>query len=364
MFINSEILSVYLPPWLIIVSGLLTSFVITFIGIPSVIKVARIRGLFDVPGLRSSHEKPTPRLGGTMIFAGVILSSVLFTSLSNAYELKYIIAGMLILFFIGVKDDLVSLIPVKKAIGQLLAASLIVLAGDFKIECCYGTQLPEGIPYLISVLVTIFVIMALINSINFIDGIDGLASGVGIISSTFLGGWFLAAGQTSYSVMCFSLAGSLIAFVYYNLFSKRYKIFLGDTGSMIIGFLLSVFVMRFLDVNKIINTPSFIIMDSAPSMVLALVFVPVFDTLRILYIRIRDGKSVFKADNNHIHHKMLKLSGSHIRVTSLIIAFNIVLIIITFRFQYIGNIMLITILLSLGVIFSIVLGLKTRKHLE
>jgi UDP-N-acetylmuramyl pentapeptide phosphotransferase/UDP-N-acetylglucosamine-1-phosphate transferase len=361
MFINSEILSIYLSPWIIIVSGFLASFVVTFIGIPSVIKVARIKGLFDQPVSRSSHDEPTPRLGGTMIFAGVILSSVLFTSLSNAYELKYIIAGMLILFFIGVKDDMVSLTPIKKAIGQFFAASLIVLAGDFKIECCYDMQIPEGVAYLISVVVSIFVIMALINSINFLDGIDGLASGVGIMSSALMGVWFVAAGQVSYSVMCFSLSGSLIAFLYFNAFSNKYKIFLGDTGSMIIGFLLSVFVMRFLDINRSLDTSSSVHLNSALSMALAMVFVPVFDSLRICYIRTRAGKSIFKGDNNHIHHRMLKISGSHILASSLIIIFNLVLVIITFLLQEIGNLPLVLILLFLGVVFSVFLGLKVRN---
>lgn len=359
MFINSEILSIYLPAWVIITSGFLTASVITFIGIPAVVKISRIKGLFDNPCSRSSHEEPTPRLGGAMIFAGVILSSVLFTSLSNAYELKYIIAGMLILFFIGVKDDIVSLTPIKKAIGQFLAASLIVLAGDIKIACCYEMAIPTGVPYIISVVVSVLVIVALINSINFIDGIDGLASGVGIMVSSILGAWFIASGHISYSVMCFSLSGALIAFLYFNVWSKKHKIFLGDTGSMLIGFLLAVFVIRFLELNADYNQP--VRLNSAASMALALLFIPIFDSLRVMIVRVRNGKSIFKADNNHIHHMVLQLSNSHIRATSTLLAVNLLLIVLTLLLQGIGNYLLIAILISMGMLFSFVLGLKIRN---
>lgn len=359
MFVDLEIISFFIPPWIMTLAGGFLAFLITFLGIPAVVKLAVVKNLLDEPGDRRSHDMPIPRLGGTMIFAGVILSSVLFTSLSNAYELKYIIAGMLILFFIGVKDDIVSLTPIKKAIGQFLAASLIVLAGDIKIACCYEMAIPTGVPYIISVVVSVLVIVALINSINFIDGIDGLASGVGILVSSILGAWFIASGHISYSVMCFSLSGALIAFLYFNVWSNKHKIFLGDTGSMLIGFLLAVFVIRFLELNADYNQP--VRLNSAASMALALLFIPIFDSLRVMIVRVRNGKSIFKADNNHIHHMVLQLSNSHIKATSTLLAVNLLLIVLTLLLQGIGNYLLIAILVSMGVLFSFVLGLKIRN---
>jgi UDP-GlcNAc:undecaprenyl-phosphate/decaprenyl-phosphate GlcNAc-1-phosphate transferase len=359
MTINSEFYSLIIPPWLLLASGVSLAFIITWLGIPSVVRIARIKSMFDLPGDRTSHETPTPRLGGAMIFAGVIMSSVLFTSLGNAYELKYIIAGMIVLFFIGVKDDLVSLMPIKKATGQFIASSIIVFAGDIRITGCFGFMNVTDLPYFASVILTIAIVMFLINSINFIDGIDGLASGVGIIASSVLGTWYIVNGHVSYAVMCYSLTGSLTAFFYYNVFSRRYKIFLGDTGSMIIGFLLAVFVIHFLGLNA--DEESVAVLHQAPSVALAILFVPVFDTTRILIIRMLTGKSIFKADNNHIHHRVLELSGSHLKATATILIANLLLIVMTYLLRHLSNPILIFSLLIMGLIFTLVLGISLKN---
>lgn len=357
-FANS-LIDIYIPPFLLVVTGFSLSLLITYIGIPSVVKLAEIKSLYDIPGRRTSHSEPTPRLGGAMVFAGVIISSVLFTGLGSAHELKYIIAGMIVLFFIGVKDDIVSLHPVKKAVGQFLAALIIVIAGDIRIECCYGLSGNEVLPYVASVILTLSVVMGLVNSINFIDGIDGLASGVGIMVSVYLGTWFMAADEYSYAVICFSLTGSLIAFFRFNVFGKTNKIFLGDTGSMIIGFLLSVFVIRFLGFSSSGDSPEGHAV--APAIALALLFIPVFDALRVIIIRILRGKSIFVADNNHIHHRVLKVTGSHLAATILMIGANILLVFVTYMFRYAGNRVLIFSLLIAGILFSVWLGAKTNR---
>lgn len=355
MIFNNQFISILIPPWVLITSGFVLSLVITVYGIPSVVRIARIKGFFDNPGTRTSHEAPTPRLGGSIIFSGTILSSVLFTGLSSAHELKYIIAGMIILFFIGIKDDLVSLVHYKKALGQLFAAAVIVFPGDIHLTFLNGLLGNNYVEIIFNMLLSLFIVMALINSINFIDGIDGLASGVGIIASLLFGIWFLMIGQTSYSVICFALAGSLIAFFYYNVFSRKYKTFLGDTGSMLIGFLLAVFVIHFIEINSSLQAGNYNI-AYAPAMALSILFVPFFDTIRICLIRILNGKSVFEGDNNHIHHRVLKYSGTHLKATMIILTVNILIIFLTYLFGKMGNIKLATILVFLGIIFSIMLG--------
>jgi UDP-N-acetylmuramyl pentapeptide phosphotransferase/UDP-N-acetylglucosamine-1-phosphate transferase len=344
---KSAITSIVLPAWILITAGFTVSFFITFMGIPSVIKIARAKNLYDIPGKRTSHIEPTPRLGGSMIFAGVILSSVLFTGMGKAFELKYIIAGLIVLFFIGLKDDIITLVPAKKAAGQLIASLIIVIFGGIRISFNYSLfGIPE-LSYLLSLLISLILVMTLINSLNFIDGIDGLAAGVGIIASTSFGTWFVLNDQISLAVICFSLSGSLIAFFWYNVFSKKFKIFLGDTGSMVIGFLLAVFLMRFLELN--FHGPVYKTTDVAPSLALAILIVPVFDVFRIVLIRIMNRKSPFFGDHNHIHHKVLKLSGSHIKATSVILLVNILLIIITLLLRSLGNTILISFLLLICV---------------
>jgi len=347
---NSAINSIILPTSILIAAAFILSFLITFIGIPSVIKIAREKNLYDIPGKLTSHAEPTPRLGGSMIFAGVILSSVLFTSSSKASELKYIIAGLLVLFFIGLKDDIITLAPIKKASGQLIASLIIIILGGIRISFNNAIFGIPGLSYLSSVLVTLILIMTLINSLNFIDGIDGLAAGVGIIASVTFGIWFILNDQISMAVKCFSLTGSLIAFFWYNVFSKKFKIFLGDTGAMVTGFLLAIFLIRYLELN--FHGPVIRTTPVAPSVALAILIVPVFDVFRIVLIRIMNRKSPFYGDHNHIHHKVLKLSGSHIKATTVILLVNILLIIGTLLLKSLGNTILIPFLLLICLTLS------------
>lgn len=357
---NSGLIFVDFPSWLILVTGFVISFMITFFGIPSVSRIARIKNLYDIPGMRASHIEPIPRLGGTMIFAGIIISSVLFTGLEKSAELKYIIAGLLVLFFIGLKDDIISLVYLKKAAGQLLACIILVIFGGIRINlnCEYlGSQ---EICDVVSVIVSIIFVMTLINSLNFIDGIDGLAAGVGIIASLSFGIWFIIINQIFYAVICFSLTGSLIAFFWYNVYSSRYKIFLGDTGSMVIGFLLAVFLIRSLELdsgNSIIR-----ISEIAPSLDLAILIVPVFDIFRIVFVRMIRGKSPFKGDHNHIHHQVLLLSGSHLKATSVILIVNFLLILAVLVLRSLGNAILIPFLLLICVTLSLLLALYIKNN--
>lgn len=345
---------------LIIFLGFLLAFVITFFGIPRVIRLSRQKGLYDIPGTRTSHFEPTPRLGGAMIFAGVILTSVLFTDFENAAKLKYLIAGMLILFFIGIKDDIITLTPPKKILGQLFASGIIVIPGNIRIVDCYAFFGLETLSTTFSIIFSIMLFMALINSINLIDGIDGLAAGVGIIASTAFGIWFFLFGHISMAVICVSLLGSLIAFLYFNVFSKKNKIFLGDTGSQLIGFLLAVFTVSILELNASFSGSEKL--ATAPAIVLSILIVPVTDTLRVIFIRLRNKKSIFKADHNHIHHAVLSVSKTHLEASLTILAVNIVLIVLTLIFRSLGNTILFISLALLSTILIYLLNYYSHRN--
>jgi UDP-N-acetylmuramyl pentapeptide phosphotransferase/UDP-N-acetylglucosamine-1-phosphate transferase len=348
------------PSWLMIITGFIVSFLITYFGIPSVHKIARIKNIYDIPGIRASHDVPIPRLGGTMIFAGIIISSVLFTGLEKSVELKYFIAGLLVLFFIGLKDDIISLVYFKKAAGQLLACIILVIFGGIRINLSCDFYGSGEVCYVASVIFSITLAMLLINSLNFIDGIDGLAAGVGIVASIAFGLWFILISQVSYAVISFSLTGSLIAFFWYNVYSRKYKIFLGDTGSMVIGFLLSVFLMRSLELNH--DNSVFVFSDITPSLALAILIVPVFDIFRIVFLRIMHGKSPFKGDHNHIHHQVLQLAGSHLKATSLILIVNVLLISGVILLRSLGNKILIPSLLLISIVLSLLLTVYIKNN--
>jgi UDP-N-acetylmuramyl pentapeptide phosphotransferase/UDP-N-acetylglucosamine-1-phosphate transferase len=204
----------------------------------------------------------------------------------------------------------------------------------------------DQVSYGVSIALTFILFLAMINSFNLVDGIDGLASGVGIITSLFFGIGFLLNNHMAYAIMSFILASSLIAFFIYNVFGKENKIFLGDTGSMLIGYLLAIFAVRFLNFED--GQTVFDEDLSTPAVMLCVLIVPLFDTARVFVLRIARGKSPFTADRSHIHHRLLDLSGSHIKATATILGVNLVFIALALFLRTIGNELLILIALFLA----------------
>ena len=312
------------------------------------------------PNGRTSHDSPTPNLGGVAIFAGVIVSSVVFTGITTAHELKYIIAAMLIIFFVGLKDDLHPMVAYKKFFGQSVAILFILVPGDFHLNSLHGLLGIEELSYPWSLLITYILFLALINSLNLIDGIDGLSSGIGIITSLFFGVVFLLDHHLGYAVMSFILASSLAAFFYFNVFSKKNKIFLGDTGAMLIGLILAIFAVRFLNFES--DALYLSQSQSAPAVLLCVLIIPIFDTARVIILRILRGRSPFDADRTHIHHRLLEISGSHLKATSIILMVNIFFIALALFFRNIKGELLIVIALVLAAAFSFIpIFLKRRK---
>ncbi|MEN8250933.1 MAG: MraY family glycosyltransferase [Bacteroidota bacterium] len=360
MIFNTEYYEVFLPPYVLIGIAVLFSFLITSVAIPSIVRVSIVKNLMANPNGRTSHFHPTPNLGGVAIFAGVIVSSVVFTGITTAHELKYIIAAMLIIFFVGLKDDMHPMVAYKKFFGQSVAILFILVPGDFHLDSLHGLFGVEELSYPISLIITYILFLALINSFNLIDGIDGLASGVGILTSVFFGIIFLLDNHLAYAVMSFILASSLTAFFYFNVFSRQYKIFLGDTGAMLIGLILAIFAVRFLNFESdaLFLSQS----QSAPAVLLCVLIVPIFDTARVFILRILRGRSPFSADRTHIHHRLLDQSGSHLKATSIILLVNIIFIGLALILRNINAVVLILIALALAAVFSYIpIYLKRRK---
>ncbi len=352
MIFNTEFYEVFLPPYVLIGIAILFSFLVTSVAIPSIVRVSVVRKLMALPNGRTSHIDPTPNLGGVAIFAGVIVSSVVFTGITTAHELKYIIAAMLIIFFVGLKDDLHPMVAYKKFLGQSIAVLFILVPGDFHLESLHGLLGINELSYIPSLVITYVLFMTLINSFNLIDGIDGLASGIGILNSIFFGIIFLMGNHLAYAVMSFILASSLIAFFYFNVFSQNNKIFLGDTGAMLIGLILAIFATRFLnfETDSLLLSKS----QSAPAILLSVLIVPIFDTGRVFILRIFRGRSPFEADRTHIHHRLLDLSGSHLKATAIILFVNMLFIAIALILRNINTMLLILITLALATALSFI----------
>jgi UDP-GlcNAc:undecaprenyl-phosphate/decaprenyl-phosphate GlcNAc-1-phosphate transferase len=333
------------------------SFTITFLAIPAIITVAESKKLFDVPDERKIHQAHIPSLGGLGIFAGFMLATLLSIRLGAASEFQYFLAAAFVMFFLGLKDDILVISPIKKFIGQVLAAFLIIYKGDVQITSMHGFLGIDELPEMFGIMLTYFTVIVIINSFNLIDGIDGLAGTLGTISAAIFGSYFLAAGMIPYAVMGFALAGSLTAFLIFNYHPAR--IFMGDTGSMLIGLVNAILVVKFITVAQSPGTqvPVF----AAPAVGFTVLLIPLLDTLRVFGIRIFHQRSPFIPDRNHIHHLMLDKGWSHNTITFTLASFSVIFVVAAYFYRSVGCTWII--LAGVTLFFAGIAALYyTRRH--
>jgi len=342
--------------------AIMTAFFIVLLSTPAFIRVAHIKNLFDDPNeTRKLHKKSIPSMGGIMIFAGTLFSFLICMPQGNIGYIQFLIPSVLVMFFIGIKDDIIGTAAVKKLIGHLLVAFIMTLMADIRITSLYGIFDVREIPDWASIALTIFTYVVVINSFNIIDGVDGLAGGIGCIASTAFGIWFLIVGSMVDAIIAFALAGALLGFLRYNFHPA--SIFMGDSGSLTVGLIICVLAIRVIeyDFSALPQSVKFI---SKPIFAMAVLAYPLLDTLRIFIYRMIRGNSPFTADNNHIHHRLLKLGLNHAQTVGVIYFFNLALIALTVFFKNANTsltflILFGTVLLFMGVLFAIPL-----KHLK
>jgi len=345
-----------------IAASFLFSLLICYRTIPSVIVLAKKKKLYDEPNFRSSHSTVIPSLGGVAIFLGFTLSILIFSNGFMIHELKYIVAATIIMFGLGLKDDIMDISPKKKLAGQIFAALVVIIMGDIRFTNFHGIFGIHELNYTFSVLFTIFVIIVVTNGFNLIDGIDGLASGISGICTLCLGIWFFITGNYEYVILAVSLLGALIAFFRFNVFGKENKIFMGDTGSLILGLLISILVIRF---NELNIYPDFkYAVKAAPAVSIGILAIPLFDTIRVMLIRILHHKSPFAPDKNHVHHRMISLGYKHAAASVRIMMVNLVFIAVVFTFDDLDNMALLSIVIAMGIFFSYLPSFLLRKRKE
>lgn len=333
------------------------AFLITYFAIPPIIKVAKDKKLFDEPDERKVHKSVIPTLGGLGIFAGFIIATLMGVPVHMANELQYFLAAAMVIFFLGIKDDILLLSATKKFMGQLIAAGIIIKFGGIQINNLQGFLGIYEIPHITSYILTAFTIIVVTNSFNLIDGVDGLAGSLGLLTSLVFGVYFFVTGELMYSVMALSLAGSLIAFLIYN-FSPA-KIFMGDTGSLLIGLLNSIFAIKFIAVAA--NQDAGLPLLSAPAIAFAILIVPLFDTLRVFSLRIFNRRSPFSPDRNHIHHFLLDLGLSQRIISLICVSANIVFIGLAYFLRFQGTTMVMGALATAALLFVTVIYYSRPK---
>ncbi len=326
------------------------SFLITITIIPSILHVARFRHLYDDLGhFRKTHDHGIPRLGGVAIFVAFTITSLLFCMTNKSLPINYMLTACIILFAMGLKDDLAGVHSNTKFVIQLIVCAILVLLGDIRLTNFYGVFGIHQLPYLASVAVSMLIILLVVNAFNLIDGIDGLAATTGIIANGAFAGLFIYIHQYELAAVCLAMAGAIIGFLRFNITPA--KIFMGDTGSLLVGLISAVMALKFMEVNRVSgnNVPHF---NSAAALTLAILIGPLFDTVRVFVIRISNGVSPFTADRNHIHHRMLKLGFNHLQTTLILAGLSIISIVFVLLFESYGNPLLIGLIIFLSLAFN------------
>lgn len=347
----------------ILISAII-AMIISLRSIPVIINISGLRGLMDNPVKRSSHKTPTPTFGGVAIFASILIGYMIWNFGDEGILIHKVFAGTVILFFLGVKDDLYALSPTKKMIVQVLASAIVVIGSDLRISDLFGIFGFSHIPYIISVLLTIFIFVAMINAFNLIDGIDGLAGGIAMIASSGFGLWFLVNHHYSLACLALCLAGSLLGFLRFN-FSQTQKIFMGDTGSLIIGYIITVLAVKFIHLNVMHAWEADSSFVSAPIIAVVILIIPIFDTIRVFSIRILRGKSPFKADRLHMHHLLIDNNLSHMQASFTLYFTTIFLTAVTyFARSYFTNTQLCFFILFLLICYFVAGNLLEVRRLK
>ena len=328
-------MSAGLTPYILYLIAVTVSFAVSVYTVRKVLFITTKRKIYDIPDdTRKIHGPGIPSLGGIGIFTGYLLGAAYFMYISHE-SWVFIIAASAMLFFTGVYDDLMNMRPSKKLLAQLIASALTVYFANIRITSLYGFAGIEELPWLVSMVVTTLACTFFINVFNFIDGIDGLAGIIAVLCTALLGALFALQSNTSLAGISFSLCGATIGLLFFNFAPA--KIYMGDTGSMLLGFM--IFILCVLLVQHFPNagyTPVNSLIHSARGalmIAIAILYLPVYDGIRVFVLRASKGISPLKADRTHLHYYLLDAGFTHSRAALVIVSTNILIIALAFLMQ-------------------------------
>ncbi len=340
----------------------LTALVITYLAMPVIIKYTLKKNYVDVPGYRKIHKKITPSMGGVAIFLGFCVAAVIWIELLSSRDFKFIFASLSVIFFIGMRDDLVPMKPILKLLGQVLAITIAVVFLNLRFDSLHGLFGIHEIPAPISYIVTIFTMIIITNSFNLIDGIDGLAGTVSSISLLTLGSWLLLVGDENYAILAFALLGSTLAFLSFNWHPSQ--VFMGDTGALVIGMMLSILTVHVLNFNNQLVEESQFRLAAPLASAISFIYIPLLDTSRIILIRLSKGKSPLRPDKSHIHHTMVRLGLTHRQTCIALGGLQLVVTAGIILLNPFGDLVLVPAIIVVSIIFSLSLDFFVRKRIS
>ena len=337
---------------------LICSYALCLLATPVIIHISYMKNLMAKPNSRSSHTKNIPNFGGVGIFFAVIFTSCFFaTFLFPSEHVSYLLsmlAAVTVLFFMGLKDDVLGLSATKKFIIQIILSLMTIVLLDLNILDLFGFLGVNELNSTFSYFLTVFLFLFIINSYNLIDGIDGLAAGIGILISIVFAVYFIELSFIFGLVISIILIGSLLAFLQFNL--GKHKIFMGDSGSLVVGFILALLSVLSLSAKNDVLTETI-----SPVVIISMFAYPFIDVLRVIIVRIKNKTSPFKADKNHLHHIFLKNGFTHKQSTAIILAYSLFVILIAQYFSFL-TINYHFLVVSLWACLTIILALKFKNR--
>jgi len=338
--------------------SLMIAFALTFTAIPVIIRMAVQLKLFDQPDARKLHERPVASLGGVGIFFGFFLSVLLGADFSAFPELQYFFAAALVAFLVGLKDDVHGLSAAKKILVQLVAAAILIHRCGLRINSMHGLFGIGELPELAGLAISYLTVLLIINAFNLVDGVDGLAASMSLLTSLVFGAYFLAAGLYTYALLAFALAGSLAAFLLFNFEPAR--IFMGDSGALVLGLVNAFLVIRFIKVGA--DPYAALPIPQVAAAGFSILALPLVDTLRMFTIRILKGRSPFSADRDHLHHLLLEHGLSHRKVTLCYLGLHLSFMLLAWTGRALGpNLLMLLIVAYALLLLGLMVAIRRRK---
>lgn len=302
---------------------------------PKILKIAILKNLVDNPDARKLQRKPVPVMGGIAVFFGIVVglcSSQFIFSSANTFML---ISAMLVMLYVGTIDDVIDLSPTIRFLIEIIVIAWLMYASKSSINCFWGLWGVGEISEWVSYALTIFAAVGIINAINLIDGVNGLSSGFCFMASVLFAVFFYVSGNQVMTTLAISAAGAIVPFFLHNVFGENTRMFIGDGGTLVIGTMMAMFVMNILKVDAECATLAAKGMGLIPFS-LAVMSIPIFDTLRVMSTRILHKKSPFHPDKTHLHHMFIDLGFSHIGTTISILSTNFFIVIIWYLSYRLG----------------------------
>lgn len=355
-----------------IIAAFLLSVGTGWVIIPRIVMISKKKRLFDELSARKSHTGMVPRLGGASFFPTFLFAFTLTMGMRYIFgydvaddyfmdslrELMFLLAGLTVLFCVGMADDLTGVGYKGKFLAQTLSAVLI---------CCSGVEITSldgllgiyEIPYWVGIILTVLIIVLLANAYNLIDGIDGLCSGLSLLALLTFGFWFIVHGIYVYAMMAMAMAGVVLVFFFYNVLGKRLKVFMGDTGSLLLGYLIAFLGLKFYSLNV---SGEFFRINAAPAVFLGVVSIPVFDVVRVFCARMSAGLSPFYPDRRHIHHKLLRIGLTHLQSAMVIVLLQVGFILLNFLLRNVSINLLLAINVALGFAVNYLLNVLGGRY--